>query len=886
MTGDTGHRAGGGPHLPVSGRAEGGQKHAVAPSSNHKRWVATLAFLVVVAALAGAAPAVASWDTTAAGKVNATWSAQHLGSNTLPTVSPTCQWTGSTNIQFTWPALSSSYSWISGFQLQRNGSADGSQVTPYSATTATDSAVNNPNTTTYTFDVQTRAGSTWSSNSANMLSNACNGTLLTAATGATSAQLASPDEAIFDSSGDMFIADSANHCVREIPAASGTNYTISMTAGYVYTIIGTCGSYGSTTTTLHDPEALAIDGSGNLYIADNGNNAVRKLAAGASTMTVFAGQLGSSGTTADGTAPTSGKLNQPGGLAIDSNGNVFISDYAASVCRVYVVIASQNKTYTAAGNGTCGSNGDGTAGQANSHELNKNDGIVKDARNDDIWIADKSNNEVRKIHCASNCTAASPTYTLTTMVGNGSSGDGDGQNVANAVLANPTGVYVDSSGNVFIADNGNNKVKMVPAASGTYYGITMSSSSAVYTIAGNGSSNYSGEGYPEKLSGINGPTDVAVYNGTVYITDQGHHMIRDISPNYNLVAAAGNGSSGTGATGVLPYSPALVNPYGVAANSSTGNVYIADTSDHRIRMWYAGTDEVATVAGTGSGGAGGDGGSALSATVKNPQDLAVDSSGDVFIADSGNCTVRELDEQAGTTTQYGQSMVQGDIYLLFGTSGTCTTSGDSGLATAARGTPYGVAVDSSGNVFISDASGCEIREIYDNVPSFAPDVYKVYGTGTCGTGAGQLDQPRGLSVLGSANVYVADQVLDEVIRLAECTPGCTMSATVMAGNGSAGDGVGGVSATGAVLLTPTDVQASGALLYIADSGNNRIAIVFGGVIINFAGGNGAGYTGDNGPAAYEASSKVGGVNSVTIDTTRGNLYFGDSSALVLREVHG
>ena len=274
------------------------------------------------------------------------------------------------------------------------------------------------------------------------------------------------------------------------------------------------------------------------------------------------------------------------------------------------------EVYAAVGNGTCGTNGDGSAGGAASQQLNHAQHIANDPSNTNrIWIADTSNHQIRRIDCASNCTAANttPTYTLTTVIGSGASGDGDGGVIGGAVLNAPFGVYVDASGNIFVADSTNNKIKEVPAANGTNYNIAMTAG-RIYTIAGSGSTTNNGEGYPEKLSGLNNPYSVAVYGGTVYMTDTGHHMIRKISANYNLIAAAGIGTSGTAGNGTLPYSSAMLNPSGIAVDSS-GNVIIADPTDNRVRKWYAGTSEVATIAGTGGSGSGGDGSAATAANL-------------------------------------------------------------------------------------------------------------------------------------------------------------------------------------------------------------------------------------------------------------------------------
>ena len=308
----------------------------------------------------------------------------------------------------------------------------------------------------------------------------------------------------------------------------------------------------------------------------------------------------------------------------------------------------------------------------------------------------------------------------------------------------------------------------------------------------------------------------------------------------------------------------LYNPDGVAVDGA-GNLYIADSSNHRIRKVDA-TGTITTVAGTGEFGFGGDEGPATAAQLDFPRGVAVDSAGNLYIADAGNNRIRKVDATGTITT------VAGTGEFGFG--------GDEGLATTARlAFPRGVAVDGAGNLYIADTSNQRIR--------------KVDSTGTITTIAGtgerdfsgdeglattaRLASPNGVAVDGAGNLYIAD-TSNQRIRKVDSSG----VITTIAGTGEFGFGGDEGLATTARLASPNGVAVDGAgNLYIADISNHRIRKVdTAGVITTIAGTGEFGFSGDGGPAVLARLAFPG---SVTVDGT-GNLYIADTENHRIRKL--
>jgi sugar lactone lactonase YvrE len=335
------------------------------------------------------------------------------------------------------------------------------------------------------------------------------------------------------------------------------------------------------------------------------------------SMALVAG-TGSPGYGGDGGPATSAQLKTPKGVAVDGNGNVYIADTQNNVVRR--VDALTGVITTVAGTGSSGSSGNG--GLATSARLSSPQDVAV-APNGDLYIADTGNSEIRKVTAA--------TGVITLYAGTGSSGStGDGGAATSAKLNGPSGVSLDGSGNVYIADAGNNEIRKVTAATGV-----------ITRVAGTGSQGSTGDGGPATSARLKSPYDVAVAsNGDFYIADQGNNEIRMVTAATGVITTyAGTGSPGSSGDGGPATSAQLQHPEAVAL-ASNGDLYIADTQNNVIRRITAGSGIITTVVGTGAPGSGGDGGPATLAQLKAPEGVAISTTGDIYIADSGNNEVR------------------------------------------------------------------------------------------------------------------------------------------------------------------------------------------------------------------------------------------------------
>jgi uncharacterized protein (TIGR03437 family) len=427
---------------------------------------------------------------------------------------------------------------------------------------------------------------------------------------ATSAELAYPAGVAVDASGNLYIADSENSRIRKV-APGGTIATVAGNgSGY-----GFSGDGGAATSAqLANPEGVAMDASGNLYIADQGNARIRKVSAAGIIATLAGGALG------DGGPAVFGFLNQPAAVARDNAGNTYIADTNNNRVRK---IAANGTIATVAGTGAAGYSGDGAAASA---QLSGPRGLALDASGS-LYIADTNNHRVRKVDSSGN---------ISTVAGNGycCGYTGDGGAATSAQIGSPYGLAVDTSGNLYFSDISNNVVRKV-AASGI-----------IATVAGNGTYGYSGDTGAATSAKLSYPAAVAVdAGGNLYIADTNNYRIRMVSTNGTIATVAGNGTSGYSGDGGLATSAEVASPEGVAVDAA-GNLYIADTYNYRVRMVSA-SGTIATVAGNGSFGYSGDGGPATSATFGYPYAVCTDASGNVAVVDHGSNVVRLL-TPAGT----------------------------------------------------------------------------------------------------------------------------------------------------------------------------------------------------------------------------------------------
>ncbi|HYM77134.1 MAG TPA: hypothetical protein VE377_14265 [Candidatus Dormibacteraeota bacterium] len=583
------------------------------------------------------------------------------------------------------------------------------------------------------------------------------------------------------------------------------------------------------------PLGVAGDTKGNLYIADEVHCRIRRISSGG-VISTYAG-TGICGYSGDGGPATSALISGPTGLAMDHQGNIFLADPGNHRIRK---ITPSGIITTVAGNGISGYSGDG--GPATQASLGSPYAVAVDSSGK-LYIADTSFYVVRSVDASG---------IIHTAAGNGTYGfSGDGGPATSAQLAGPTGVATDGSGNLYIADSGNDRIRKVD------------SSGKITTWAGNGTSGNGGSGGPATGAALGITSGVLLSGGKLYISASDNIWYVDQSTQIiNLIAGNANGSGGFNGDGLPALSTSFFNPGGMALDHS-GNLLIADSSNNRIRRINA-NQIVTTIA----GGYLGDGGPATAATLSLAfigGHTAVDAAGNLYIADINDNRVRKVSPTGTITTIAGTGMTG--------------YSGDGGPATAATlNTPFAVVVDSGGNLYIGDTGNAVIRKV-DTNGTITTYVATVTVTAPWG---GTITIPvysYGLALDAAGNLYASTFGYEVVLKIAPDTTG-TVFAGVLFSGGYNGDGI---AATQADLNLPTGIALDSAgNLYIADWNNERIRKVDTNGIISTVAGNGiSGFAGDGGPATAAEFSLP---NDVATDV-KGNLYISDSLNFRVRIVN-
>lgn len=572
---------------------------------------------------------------------------------------------------------------------------------------------------------------------------------------ATNAQLNNPMGMALDGAGNLFVADRDANVVRRI-----SNGIISTVA-----------------TGLRQPFDVAVDSHGGLYVADSGNDRVVR--------------VGADGSLAD-VAPGAG-LNRPEGLTIDSSDNLYIADTFNGVIRR---LTPDGRLSTIAGTGSTGVfNGDG--GPAVNAAISLPTALTIDSQGS-LYIADFGNGRVRKISNGVMTTVLGSSIGVPIL---------DGETAFSTRLEGPTGVAVDRAGVIYFAEGGIGSGTGL--ARGDYRVWKVPLTGELRTLAGTGSPSFAGDGGLASIAQFNGPAAVGVDRiGNFYIADSSNHRVRFIDPAGNLATAIGNGTPGFAVEFGSPASALLNSPRGLVVDSA-GSVYIADTGNNRIRKYQPGGN-VVTYAGNGNAAYFGDGGPATRASINQPEGLAMDTGGNLYIADSLDNAVRKVTPDGIITTIAG--------------TGVSGFAGDGGPATRALlNRPRAVALDSAGNVYIADTGNQRVRRVDLN-----GNIATIVGNG--GTeflaadsdGSSALSDPRGLAVDGAGNVYIADTGHN---RIRKFFPSGAVT-TIAGYDGTCCYSGDNGLAVAAQLNQPTALMfdASGNL-YVADTGNNAIRVL-------------------------------------------------------------
>ncbi len=514
--------------------------------------------------------------------------------------------------------------------------------------------------------------------------------------------------------GFLYIADTNSHRIRRIDLTALPNPTIGLVAGSTQGLA----NGAATTAQFNFPNGVAVDASGNVYVADTNNNLVRRVSGG--LVSTVAG-TGAAGFGPDGVSATSSMLNRPEGVAVDASGNVLlIADQANNrIRRVATGIIT-----TVAGNGSFGFSGD--TGPATAAALNRPYSMVIDGGNN-IHIADTFNSRLRVVSAGN----------INTVAGNGSIRySGDGGSAMNAVLYEQRHIALDPSGaKLFIGDEINARVRKVDVSAGT-----------IFNVAGTGLLVPFNDNLPATSVNLRQPYGMAVDSlGNIYIADTFNHLIRKVDPGGFLTTVAGTGTAGFNGDGSPATGIQLNTPSGVALDSS-GNLYIVDTGNHRIRKLTGTT--MTTFAGMAGGGYDGEG-PATAHKLSSPQGVAVDAAGNVYVADYGNYRIRKIDLGGNMSTVAGNGPPGG-------------FAGDGLAATAAKlNFPRGVAVDAAGNILIADTNNHRVRM----VEARTGRITTVAGNGTAGFAgdggpaiAAKLNQPYSVAVNSQGRVFISDQL--------------------------------------------------------------------------------------------------------------------------------
>lgn len=606
---------------------------------------------------------------------------------------------------------------------------------------------------------------------------------------ATNAAL-SGDASAIDSAGNIYVA---GHCrVRRIDAVTGIVTTVAGTGECGYT-----GDGGAATSALFSSVlAVAVDATGILYVAESEACRVRRVASG--IVDTFAG-TGTCGYNGEGLPTTAAQIQKPYALAVGVSGELYIGEFVG--CRVREV--SAGTVATVAGTGVCGFNGDGVA---TASQLNSPVGLDV-AASGEIYIADQANCRIRLVVAGG----------LSTVAGTGAcTSSPDGAPAVTIPLRTPGDVFVEPNGDVLITEALGRKIRRL-------------SNGSISTVAGTGANMFSGDGGPPLAASFLLPGSVlANTEGDVFIGDG--CRIREIHEGI-INTIAGTGQCFFGGDGADATNASLHSPEGLVVDEATGDVFVGDNC--RVRKISSGI--ITTVVGSGSCVHGGDGGPALAAGLETPVALAF-SDGDLYVAELSACRVRKV--SGGIITSIGD--------------GSCHYNGENIAAEAAGFRPTGLAVGPLGELYISDVGNCRIRKVMNGlIVTVAGN--GILGCNSDGDGGPALDagvDPFGLVVNSSGEIYFADR---SGCRIRRVSGGVI---TTVAGTGECGFGGDVGPALDARFLFPRDIaiDAHGDL-YVADTDNCRIRRVSNGFIGTVAGDGICTFAGDGGQAIFASLVK-------------------------------
>jgi sugar lactone lactonase YvrE len=640
--------------------------------------------------------------------------------------------------------------------------------------------------------------------------------------------LAAPDAVVVDAVGNVFIADTNSHKVWKISPSQ----KVTLVAGTGAVGVPTDGKTANTQP-MNQPSGLALDAKGNLFVSDRGSHRIFEIDT-TGVITKIAG-LGNGRFTGDGRAAIYAELNQPTGIAIGPDGNLYVADRSNN--RVRKIDLTSGIITTVAGGGGSGNAGEG--GPAVLAQLNAPEGVAFDIKGN-LLIADTGNNRIKQVmaplgsSAVVNTVAGRDLTPLETAAGAkapyaavcpgkpkpGQAATpcvsvGDGRNPLEALLASPSRIVVDNN-----------------------------SSSPLY--------------------------------GAIFFSDRGNNIIRQLTVGDNIKTVVGTaGSGGSGGDNGPPRAATLDTPNGLALDASD-DLFFADRGNNRVRQWNQAAGVVQAVAGAATFN--GDQ-TSLTTMFSAPTGIASDAAGNVYITDTGNNRIRKIDTSGNVTTLAGSGKT-----CSFSATNHCGDGGDAGAA--GLNNPAGIWVDPSGTTIVfADTGNNRIRKIS------AGSVSTIAGGGAFDTDGlpatavslnlNGTPQPKNTNVRKFPSVASADGVTifftepgNNVVREIQADGTLVTVAGIYKTSGAEGDGG---PATSALFNYPTGVAVdSKGNIYVADSGNYTVRVISGGIIYPLAGeataGNNDSESSTNPAYTYRWRIPMG----VAVDSTGANLYVCDT----------
>ncbi len=629
----------------------------------------------------------------------------------------------------------------------------------------------------------------------------------------TAASMSNPGGVCKDSFGNFYFADTANNCIRQIT-----------TAGIISTLSGFTLPFA-----LNGPRGICVDSSNNLYVANTSGNSILKRTSGGTV-----------------SALSFGALTAPQGVFADNFGNIFVANTGGNNIKmlwgaattggsnnyvngtVYTLASSLSPPplgIWAVGSATPANNRvyftDGTRrrffqlastsnGSISVSTSSPNNAIgifgIAGTPSDTIYIT-TTENTVRYFTYTYGTRTPS---TVTTIAGTGISGfSGDGASATAAQLSSPYGIFVNGS-TVYVADSVNNRIRQFTVGGN------------ISTFAGpNG--GFSGDDSPATTAKLNSPSGVYVNGSAVYVADSGNNRIRQFTVGGPISTIAGNGTATFSGDGGTATAASLNAPSGICVDSA-GNVYIADTTNNRIRKITASTGLISTIAGTGAGSFSGDGSSSTAASLNSPNGVFVDSAGNVYIADSGNNRIRKLlSKLAFSGSGTLSATATGTAYIQGGGTAVLPPSNSIDAVEVNNGT---LQVSSSAPITFNASGGSAMVEILAAIRTGAFTL-RTPGAVKIATGiAAILDAPSGTSLMSKTGAGRLRAVDD----LSSSTTPVAVSEGILEVSGASGKlPTAAISvASGAILELGTSV-ANGAVPGTVDIASGGIVSVAAGV---------------------------------------------------------